>query len=257
MPRKAFVLLAVIALEPAGEVTRARLRGLLWGTRPQTAASANLRQLISRITRIERTPRRELIAMDGELIRLAPVPVRHDLVPLVPWVLRAAAGDPVALWNAVRAYGGDLLVDFHADDDVLDEWLQRERVGLKAGFVSAAVGLLQSGHTNPADDLEIASRLLAVEPANEVAHRARIKAYGMRGEISRSRMAYLECERVLRLDLGVTPSPETIALASRFFETMASQVARRGAAAARRQRTDGAPRRCAPAHRDPAAGRSL
>jgi DNA-binding SARP family transcriptional activator/TolB-like protein len=218
LPRKAFALLALLALTPGGTATRTRLRSILWGEARQPAASANLRQLVSRITRIERTLDVDIVDIDGEAIRLANRGLRTDVTALIPPALKPGTADTAALWAAVRTYGGDLLSDLHANDEVMDEWLQRERSALRSTFVGAAIALLQSGHTTPADDLDIASRLLAVDPCNETAYRARIRAYGLRGDVTRSRIAYLECERVLRMELSSAPSPETVALATRYFD---------------------------------------
>jgi DNA-binding SARP family transcriptional activator/TolB-like protein len=218
LPRKAFVLFAVLALSPGGVANRARIRTVLWGNARQAAASANLRQLISRVTRIERSLGVTILDHEGDVVRLARRDIRLDVAALLPPALRPGTSDPAALWTAVKVWTGDLLADFHANDEALDEWLQRERGSLRSVFVTAATTLLQSGQTTPADDLDIATRLLAAEPTNEAGHRARIRAFGLRGDITRGRLAFLECERLLRTELDASPSPETVDLASRYFD---------------------------------------
>jgi DNA-binding SARP family transcriptional activator/tetratricopeptide (TPR) repeat protein len=217
-PRKAFVLIAVLAVARGATTSRSRLRSILWGQARQAAASTNLRQLISRVSRIERALGVRILEHEGDVIRIAAPDVRIDVTALQPPALRPGTSDPETLWAAVKCWSGELLGDLPTGDEVLEEWLLRERSVLKSAFVTAAVALLQSGHTTPADDLDIANRLLAAEPTNEAGYRARIRAFGLRGDLSRSRMTFLECERVLRSELDIPPSPETVDLASRYFD---------------------------------------
>jgi DNA-binding SARP family transcriptional activator/tetratricopeptide (TPR) repeat protein len=219
LPRKAFVMLAVLALSPAHTASRARLRGILWGNNGHANAGANLRQLLTRVHRVERATGCKLIQLEGDGVRLARDGLLVDLVAYAAPGARTVAGDAQGLLALVRSYAGELLCDLHPDDDALDEWLSRERANMKASFVTAAVTFLQSGAGTPAEDLEVAGRLLAVDPTHEAAYRARIRAYGVKGDITRCRAAYLECERVLKAELGVQPSVETQAVAGRYFDT--------------------------------------
>ncbi|HUG61655.1 MAG TPA: tetratricopeptide repeat protein [Methylomirabilota bacterium] len=217
LPRKAFVLLAILALSPGHTASRARIRSILWGNSNHANAGSNIRQLLTRLARAERSAGVRLIQPKGEMLRLDH-DADIDLLALAPAALRQAAGEPATLIAIVNSYTGELLSDVHPDDDVLDEWLSRERANLKTAFVTAAVTLLQNGAGSPNEDIEIAARLLAVDPSHEAGFRARIRAFGLKGDVSRSRAAYLECERILKSELGILPSAETRALASRFFD---------------------------------------
>lgn len=211
-------LLAILCLAPGLSATRSRLRGILWGSSSQVSAGTNMRQLLTRIGRSEKAAGCRLIEIEGEMIRLARSGLAVDLLAYSGGSHRLASLDQDALANLVRSHGGDLLGDYHPDDDSLDEWLDRARNDVRAMWVHATVSLLQHGTGTPAEDLDLASRLLAVDPTHEMAYRARIRAYGTKGDIARCRAAYLECERVLKAELVIAPSAETQALAARFFE---------------------------------------
>ncbi len=225
LPRKGFALLAILALTPGHVASRVRLRGILWSGGGQGDPGANLRQLLTRMAKVERAAGRRLLFCDGDSVRLSVPGLYVDLLTFSPAAVRQASGNPAALSALVHAYAGDLLADFHPDDDGLDEWLTRERQALRTAFIGAAVALLQPGTGSPNDDLDIAGRLISVDPTQEIAYRARIRAFGAKGDISRCRAAWLDCERMLKLEFGVAPSAETQALAARFLETAATRPA--------------------------------
>jgi DNA-binding SARP family transcriptional activator len=60
--------------------------------------------------------------------------------------------------------------------------------------------------------IELARRVLAVEPANERAHQHLMFCYAATGDRSAGLAQYAACERRLKSELNVAPSPETHSL---------------------------------------------
>jgi predicted ATPase len=73
-------------------------------------------------------------------------------------------------------------------------------------------GATGSGHD---DGLDLARRLLTMEPWREEAHRALMALMAQRGQRSAALAQFVACRRTLAAELGTEPSPTTIALYER------------------------------------------
>lgn len=219
VPDKTYFLAALLALSPARQVARSKLRDLLWGGAGQAQANANLRQLLSRVSRLQRAWSVEVIVVDGAWIRL---PRSGLTVDLAEW----NGADPANLvrqrdWERLAdllcRHDKDLLEGVETGEASLDDWLTVERQRVRFAWVTAASALLDAGASPPDVELAIASRALVRDNTSEAAYRAMMRACAKIGDLSGARRAYVACRSVLRAELGIEPTPETVAVAERLF----------------------------------------
>ena len=197
-------VLAYLALR--GRTHKYRLAGWLWPDAGETAARANMRQLLRRV-RLTLGP--EFIRGTGE-IELNPG-IRVDLLEFQ----RQVQAQP--LYDSLNAQGE--LLEHLSFDTAPDfaEWLQGERERLLQLRLSAALrasdALRLSGQS--ADALIYGQHALALEPLSEEATRQVMALHQERGDRGAALQAYERCRTLLRDRLGVEPLPETQALAER------------------------------------------
>lgn len=193
--------------------SRESLVALLWGDMPETAAKRNLTQVLSLLRK-----------------RLAPFleisPQQIGLKPGVAcWVDACAfeqalesghpAPEPDQLRQAVELYQGDFLQGFYVKEALdFESWVVTEREWLRE-LLLRALDSLVSHYLNQADypaGLAAASRLLALEPWRESAHRQMMLLLARSGRREAALAQYESCRRVLAEELGVEPLAETSAL---------------------------------------------
>jgi predicted ATPase len=78
--------------------------------------------------------------------------------------------------------------------------------------------------------IPFARRWLSLDPLNEAAHRQLMLAFDRAGQHSAALRQYQECARILQVELGAVPDPET----TKLYEQIKSDSAKPKAAAARR-----------------------
>lgn len=161
------------------------------------------------------------VARDGSAYRLRP---EADL-----WLDSAAFAEGVAaglalldagdqergtatLAAALELYAGDYL-----PDALYDDWAAAERDRLLAlylrGADQLAVARLAQGRYDEAAELSLA--MLARDRCHERAYRLLMLAQARQGNRALALRAYQRCAEALRDELGVEPSPETVALHAR------------------------------------------
>ena len=193
LSRKDAALLARLALE--GRQARSALAQWLWPQVPLPRAHANLRQRLYRLRQADGM----LVDEDGEAVQLA-------------------AGVACDVWRDGCAADADFeatLLAGHADaDDAIAPWLDDARRQWFARRTDAMTGLAarheEAGELATA--LALTERLLALEPLLEHAWRRLMRLHARRGDRAAAIAAFERCERVLRDELGVRPSAETIDL---------------------------------------------
>ena len=180
-------LLAWLALE--GATPRARLAQLLWPDKAPDAARNSLRQ---RLFQLRKSLGVELIAGSATLSLAAGI--AHDLDD-ADTLLGPAAGEDLAPGEFAQ-------------------WLQaqrsRRRDRVRASF--AALADAAEAAKDWDDALNHAGELLALEPLSEQAHRRVMRLHYLRGDRAAALLAFDACERVLKDEVGATPSPETLQL---------------------------------------------
>ncbi|MBC7995602.1 MAG: AfsR family transcriptional regulator, partial [Rhizobacter sp.] len=178
-------LLAWLALE--GPTPRARLAQLLWPESEPDAARNALRQ---RLFQLRRTVGSELIS-GTHTLTLADG-VAHDLLD----------ADTV-LGETSHEFG-----------DELRNWLaqQRERRHHRLCQSLAELADLAEAARDLPDALSHAAELLNLQPLSEEAHRRVMRLHYLAGDRPGALLAFDRCEQVLKHEVGVAPSPETLAL---------------------------------------------
>lgn len=114
-----------------------------------------------------------------------------------------------ALRAALALYAGDFL-----PDALYDDWTEETRARLLSLYLRAAdrlaTALVEYGHEEEA--IDICQAILARDNCWEHAWQLQIMAYVRQGNRAQARRACTRCAEVLRAELDVPPSPETLAL---------------------------------------------
>lgn len=185
--------------------SRERLCGLLWSDRGEEQARASLRQTLAVL-------RKELgVLADTVLV------ARDDMLGLEGVavdaldVLQAKSGSGLAtLRAAAELCRGPLLADTAIRDPGFDEWRATKRRRLEEATIQLLekLSLLESGEAAVA----AAKQLLALNPLREASHRTLMAAPASAGEMALALQQFEVCMKILLVDFGVEPAPETTAL---------------------------------------------
>ncbi|MFD6352046.1 ATP-binding protein [Nocardia tengchongensis] len=193
-------LLVWLALHP-GPHPRARLCGQFWPDAPDGKARASLRSAVWAL-RIALGSAAELLHTDRDVIEL-----RRDEV----WVdalefdrLRAAG----RLEQAVTICRGELLA---AHDE---DWVRRSRdeYGRRLGVALAGLAAAAESGGELARALDWARRRVTVRPLDEEAGRELIRLSAAAGDRAAALASFDRLRDTLRTELGIDPSPSTLAL---------------------------------------------
>lgn len=202
--RKNRALLAVLALSPAGSSSRERLAGMLWSGSRDEQARNSLRQALVSLRRdfnglhpLPLTASDDRVTLDLDAVEIDAVEFQ-----------RCAGMDDVdALRRAVALCRGELLADIGTRDPAFEEWLAAERRRLNQLTV-AALEKLWTKETGRAR-IDVAQRLVALDPLRESSHRALMQALAECGETALALQQYTACRDLLKAELDVAPEKET------------------------------------------------
>ena len=182
LPRPALALLAYLLLDcSGGRVSREEAGAFLWEDVDRPRQAGNLRQLLFRIRAAEAAADMQLLEATATQIALRPRNVSIDLRRFQA-AIRLTNGANVAA--ACEAYSGELLAGLTAYSDGLASWLARERARLRADFLTALKPYVAARANGPVDEAAIvaATRILELDPRQEIAYQALIQAYLERGD---------------------------------------------------------------------------
>lgn len=228
--RKSRALLAFLALQQGRPQSRERLAALLWEDADAGLARTSLRQALSAIRRALPAKARAVLQADTLRVALDVARIEVDALQLRALL---AESTQASLKAAQPLAAGSLLEGFDARSDAFAEWLYAERHSLRRD-VSSAIQMQtrlcrESGDAN--GEIDALSRLLALEPANEPAHRELMEACARAGRYTDALRQYQLCRAVLRHELDLAPEPATEAL---YHELMKKRRTAAGAALAPR-----------------------
>lgn len=205
--RKAQALLAYLALSEGQWHGRDRLARLLWSDRQEALSRNSLRQALASIRNLGASIGIDLIETDGDRVQLPDGVAETDAVAF----RKLSADDPIA---ATGLYAGDLLDSFTAPDAAFQDWLAGERATLCEiaceTFERAIVHAEIDGDRRKA--LELAKRLVALDPYRESGHRRLMELHAAGGERVEAIRQFRACERLLRDELDIAPAEETAEL---------------------------------------------
>jgi DNA-binding SARP family transcriptional activator len=218
-------LLAYLALHSGMAQPRQRLAGIFWPDSSEAQARTNLRRELHNL--------RLLIDDDASLVveaatltwcddRTCRVDVRvFDTERAAALAARAAADDAAALRHATAAiaeYRGEFMPGAYED------WVLEHRDRLRRECVELC-DLATSAWRKSGDLVraaEVAQRRIQFEPLEELGYRALMEVQAESGDRAAAVTTFHRCASALEQGLGVTPDPQTTALAERL-------LARRGA----------------------------
>src|SRR5215212_500889 len=206
--RKSRSVLKVLALAPGRALHPELLQSTLWVDRDPASAGNNLRQAVYHARRALTGAGADgaaVLASRGDLLVLAPeVEVDVDLFELS--AARAeASGAARDLELAVAAYAGELL-----PEDRYEDWCAERRRLLADRHVGLLLALAAA--RDAAGATELLHRAILVDPLNEEAHRALIRAYAASGRRPQAVAQYELLRQTLRRELAADPEAETRAV---------------------------------------------
>ena len=206
---KAAALLVYLAVTGTGH-SRSALAGLLWSDLPEQTARANLRMVLSKLRRV--LP--DHLEVTRQAVALAS---GQDVWVDAVEVARVAAGerDGGELLAAVRLCRGEFLEGVEVPGAPLfDEWLVGRRAAVRADMLAVMDRAVQLARDrgDRATGVEVARRMLELEPLQEEAHRALMWFLASGGQRSAALAQYETCRYVLEEELGIEPSVATVAL---------------------------------------------
>ena len=129
--------------------------------------------------------------------------------------------DADSLRRAIAHYRGDFLLGSY------DEWIEPERQRLRLRYIWVLDRLAAIAEETGDIDAGIryAQELLRIDPVDESTCRMLMRLHVAAGDRARALRVYHACQSALADDLGVTPSPDTVALYERLVADRAVSTA--------------------------------
>jgi predicted ATPase/DNA-binding SARP family transcriptional activator len=209
--RKMEALVAYLALHP-GEHTREKLAALFWGDSSDRYARHSLSVALNTL---RKTLGQDFVLADRATIELNPAYkwlVDAKEISDFRFMISDSNHNPeqiINLKSEIINSHGDFLADFY------DDWILQEREHYRIKYLDALLALVQQLRSNSEYEraIEIAQRILQIDPANERAHQHLMFLYVVTGERQKALAQYEQCRLALQQELGLDePSPETVAL---------------------------------------------
>jgi predicted ATPase/DNA-binding SARP family transcriptional activator len=206
--RKAAELLAFLAISPGRSYSRDYLMELLWPDEDPDATRVRLRQVLSALRRS--LENEEVLVADRSSVHLDPSLLSTDVLDFERE--RRSAGraetpeeSETHLRAAAEIYAGELL------PDIGEAWASSERFRLAEGYQETLGELADRAAERGEfqDAIEFARRALRPDPLKEGAHTRLMRLFAAAGRPAEALRQYHELERVLREELGASPSAET------------------------------------------------
>ena len=211
LPRKSWGLFAYLCLSHGRSVPREELAALLWPQSSDRSGRASLRQELSVLRRgLEEVG---FCGFDSTKDAVSmPEPAGVDALTL----LRLPDTAPIEdMRVAADLCKGAFLVDLKLRSGPFEEWVWIERERLKNAAIRILTAVLKHevAEGNRHGVIAAAERVLQVEPTQEVAYRALMRAHRSADAPIEALRWFRQCEDVLRRDLDTVPSLETRSLA--------------------------------------------
>lgn len=204
LPEASKRVVAFLGLHPKPQ-TRPYVAGSLWPDKPEPRATANLRSALWRLNELGRA---ELVSSEGVMLSLHHA-VQLDVrrLRLAGWDLlerdRASVDAVDELLGAAAPDGRDVLFE-----ELLPGWyedwvlLERERLAeLQVHVLDVVVGALVSAQRFHRA-IDLALRMVALDPYRERSQIALIRAYLAEGSRGRARRQYDTFDQLLQMSFG-------------------------------------------------------
>lgn len=203
--RRTQALVVYLALRISGKTSLAEIGELLFGDKN---AEANVRAVIRDLQYALRYLPPDILADDGETVRFNRETVEVDAQRFNDLV---SAPSINTVRQATDLYRGNLLDNFTTGITAFDDWLAERRLNFWRGAVTI-FGRLLSAQIKAGwweEAVDTASRLLGLDPSQEVVHRTLMRLQLEQGRPDSALRRYQECVDVLRRDYGREPGAET------------------------------------------------
>ena len=212
---------------------RPALAGLLWGELPEVNAHNNLRKALSNLRRLVGPHlhiTRQAVAFDGDLPYWLDVGAFEALAQGASSTPSSSQFGIEDLQQAIELYRGDLLEGFYVRQaPAFEEWQRAQRARLRELAVQALHCAIahhtHRGEAGHAAGIDYATRLLALEPWREGAHRHLMLLLAQSGQRGAALAQYETCRQALAEELGVEPGAETARLYGQIRDSALSVVA--------------------------------
>ncbi|MBI1296121.1 hypothetical protein GC175_14300 [bacterium] len=218
---RARALLAFLAAERGQVHRRQALADLFWPDLPESAARANLRNVLSNLRTIFDAVDPQPLVITRHDVAFHPAPGQVDLLAFAELLAQSQSTTVFQMETvekAVALYAGDFLAGFVVDGaPAFQEWcvVRQERCHQQALTALQQLAAHFQVHGNPTQVADVAHRLLVLEPWHEGAHRLLMASLAARGQQAAALAQYERCCAVLAEELGVEPDESTQALARR------------------------------------------
>jgi len=215
---KVCALIAALALAPNHRQFREVLLTLLWGDYPEQQARGSLRFALAVLRKA--LARAEFLSLRASKDAVwLEAPDFH--VDAVEFEILAKKNNPADLQKAIDLYRGDFLEGFTVRCEQFEEWVRAHRTRLRDLFEDALAKLLIHAQASGQDELsiQIAHKLLTLDPLREDIHRILIVNHLRHGRRGAALKQYERCAELLRDELNTRPDAET----SRLIEGLRSR----------------------------------
>lgn len=205
--KKNKALLAHLALSPSGASTRDRICNLLWGSHGQEQARASLRQSLATLRKDLGDLADRIMLNESETLALSLTAVSVDAIELLD---SRKTKDLSRLRQIAHALPIEFLSDITIQEEAFDEWQMLERSRLRTSAIDLLERIceMESG----AHRVDAARRLMLMDQLRESSHRTLMRAYVAQGDDGLAIKQFEECRAILRRELQVEPSQDTLAL---------------------------------------------
>jgi DNA-binding SARP family transcriptional activator len=220
--RKARLLVQILALQPMRKLHREELIEKLFSDVDEKTANARFYRVLY-AARCSLEPKRvsykasNFLVSDGQQIKLT---ANELWIDAEEFEQKARAGlksnSPKLLESAADLYNGDLLAD-----EPFEEWITYRREQLRLLFQKVLHRLAENaekGQEFEASHLWL-DKILQIEPADETAHRAKMRLFWQQDERFHSLRQYEKCAAVLSREFAIEPDEETKRLRQKIIET--------------------------------------
>ena len=206
-------LLAYLVTYRQRSHSRERLAELFWPGRPRARALRSLSTALWHIRRV--LPSGDYILSDAHTVQFNPqsdywldVEAFEEKMQDARSRMREAESCILPLTSCVQLYRGDFLEGFY------DDWCLEVRYRLEGMYLEALERLMTAleALNQPEAALRWGEQLLAHDPLREDVYRAVIQLHVRLGNRAEALHHARRCRAVLRSELGVDPTPETVAL---------------------------------------------
>ena len=218
--RRAAAVVKLLALAPAHRLHREQIMDALWPELGPAASGANLRKALHHARRALDAPDGACVISSGaDLVSLPRDELWLDVEAFQTAVAAARrTGDIDEYQRALSLYREGLL-----PEDSYEEWAIGPRDQLHREFLAVLeelAGLLEArGDLDRA--VQVVQRLIAAAPLREESHTVLIRLHALAGRRGEALREYEQLSRLLDVELGTEPSPET----QRLFEQIRARQA--------------------------------